>query len=110
MLLASGVDPDTGEATLLSRNVNNALLRIVEFVAHCEESPAGAHPPNCGRSWSHAEDAQVCSEFERGVGFSKIAEVHGRTRGAIVSRLQRLGRINIGYVRHNGQSAEHTQT
>jgi len=109
-LLASGADPDTGEATLLSRNVTNALWKIIELVTHYEESRAGALTPNGGKSWSRAEEARICTEFERGMPFSKMAEVHGRTRGAIVSRLQRLGKINNVYDFHAGHSPARSQT
>jgi hypothetical protein len=108
--LAYGADPDTGEATLLSRNVTNALWRIIELVTHHEESRARAITPNCGKSWSRAEEAQVCSEFERGMPFSKMAELHGRTRGAIVSRLEQLGKIKDLYGFHAGHSSPRSQT
>lgn len=101
-MLASGADPDTGEAILLSRNVTNALWRIIEFAVQNAKSQTREPPQNRGRSWSGAEDAQVCSEFERREALGKIAEVHGRTRGAFVSRLQRLGKINVAYGRSTG--------
>ena len=109
-MLASGVDPDTGEATLLSRNVTNALWRILAFVEYCEKRRDATLLPNRGKSWTQTEDAQVCSEFAKRMSFARMAEVHGRTRGAIISRLQHLGKIEPTYVFSDEYSAEHART
>ena len=44
-----------------------------------------------GVSWTEEEDRQLRKEFERGDGISTIADVHERSKGAIQSRLAKLG-------------------
>ncbi len=44
-----------------------------------------------GSSWSSQEDEQLRNEFEYDTSVAVIAENHGRTRGAINSRLKKLG-------------------
>jgi hypothetical protein len=48
---------------------------------------------SAGRSWSRAEDAQVCEELRRGIDFHQIAKTHNRTIGSIIARLVKLGEI-----------------
>lgn len=50
-------------------------------------------PSNAGRSWPETEDKELLAIFDAGTPVKEIAEKHGRTQGAIVSRLVRLGRI-----------------
>jgi ATP-dependent DNA helicase RecQ len=44
-----------------------------------------------GSSWSSDEDDLLTSEFEYNISIEIMAESHGRTRGAISSRLKKLG-------------------
>lgn len=50
-------------------------------------------PSNTGRGWSVEEDEKLRNEFHSPVDFSEIARRHGRTRGAIITRLERLGEM-----------------
>ena len=43
--------------------------------------------------WSEKEDQQLIREHEEGKAIKELSEIHKRTRGAIRSRLKKLGRI-----------------
>ena len=50
-------------------------------------------PHNAGKSWDAAEDESLVREFEGGETMAALARAHGRTPGAIKSRLIRLGKM-----------------
>ena len=95
--LANGVNPQTGEG-LESASVcrhaetvkalNRALGALVQL-----EQRERSRPLNAGRTWTRAEDAQVCEEVKSGTDFHEIAKTHNRTVGSIVARLVKLGKI-----------------
>ena len=43
--------------------------------------------------WTEAEDRQLAEELEAGMPLKRMAEIHRRTRGAILSRLRKLGKV-----------------
>jgi ATP-dependent DNA helicase RecQ len=43
-----------------------------------------------GSAWSAAEEARLVLEWKNSMPLSQIAKAHGRTRGAIQSRLKKL--------------------
>jgi hypothetical protein len=50
--------------------------------------------PNAYRTWTKREDKELIDEYKRGIKINEIAEIHGRKRGAITSRLKKHGIIN----------------
>lgn len=60
-----------------------------------------AAPKRGGLVWSIAEDATLLAEFAAGYELAALAELHERTRAAIVSRLLRLGRLVEGTGRYH---------
>ena len=50
-------------------------------------------PDHAGRAWDAAEEQKLCEEFDAAKTVAEIAKIHQRTRGAIQSRLERLGKI-----------------
>ena len=56
-------------------------------------------PAAAGARWTDEEDACLGREFDAGMTVGEIATQHGRTRGAITSRLVRLGKIDAGTVK-----------
>jgi hypothetical protein len=50
-------------------------------------------PRNAFRTWTHAEDMQVCEEVRRGMDSRDVAKAHDRTVPSIVARLVKLGKI-----------------
>lgn len=99
-MLADGEDPSTGEV-LVDDSVYNkpeiirALYTVLgaltekEFVAAniMKQDPLR----NAGKPWTEIEDAKLQDEFLSKIKISDIAKEHGRTYGAIESRLEHLG-------------------
>jgi len=50
-------------------------------------------PERAGRPWGDKEDELLAKRFDDGVDIKKLAIKHKRTRGAIESRLVKLGKI-----------------
>lgn len=98
--LADGVNPETGEvlssdAVYQFPPVVRALHRAVLALEYVEERERSRKTPpaNAGKSWSRAEDEQVCEELRRGIDFHQIAQTHNRSIGSIIARLVKLGKI-----------------
>ena len=95
--LADGVHPETGEVLpensvcrvpLSVKALNRALAALTT-----QQEREKNRPQNAGKSWTRAEDEQVCEELRLGNDFNQIAKVHNRTVPAIVARLIKLGKI-----------------
>jgi hypothetical protein len=98
--LSDGVNPYTGEILQPESVYQNpqtvrALYRAVDALEHMQgrEHRKRLLPGNAGNSWSAEEDRQLCGELRNGVDFRNIAKKHGRTTGAIIARLAKLGMI-----------------
>ena len=99
-LLAEGVDPLTGEM-LSNESIYNkpdvirALYTVLEVTAPKTEASKPAQPRdpkrNAGKPWTAVEGDKLRDEFEEKMNISDIAKEHGRTYGAIESRLEHLG-------------------
>jgi hypothetical protein len=61
--------------------------------------------PSAGTPWSQDEDARLIREFDSSMTISQIALQHGRTSGAITSRLVKLGRIDPTKVQSRDRGA-----
>jgi len=95
-LLADGIDPVGGgkfpvNSPYQDVTVTRALHVAIEAV-DIEKKKCGI-ASNVGKAWTAAEDEQLQQEFHAAVDFKEIAEIHGRSRGAILSRLEKLGEI-----------------
>ena len=98
--LADGIDPFTGE--LLPRNhVCNQPEMIRAFHEILNVIPSSSRkkslPRNAGKPWTDIEEEKLLDEFDSGMTTSAIAKEHGRSRGAIESRLADLGKITDTY-------------
>lgn len=98
--LANGINPDTGErlpnkSPFNEPQIIRALFTAAQFLtpATVKQAKRTTSPENAGKPWSEAEDSELLSEFDAGQSVKSIALSHGRTHGAITSRLIRLGRI-----------------
>ncbi len=104
--LADGVDPNTGET--FSENspyqhprIVRALYRAVVALEQLElnekkeemQQRASRLPRNAGKPWSSVEDNNLAADFDSGIRVKELAQKYQRTRGAIQSRLARLGKI-----------------
>ena len=92
-ILADGIDPVTGEilpddSVYNSPEVIRALFTVLEKV---NESSVKDPLRNAGQSWTEIEDEKLRDEFLAKMKISDIAKEHGRSYGAIESRLDHLG-------------------
>ena len=99
--LADGVDPLTGEVLpkehlLQHPEVVRALFHAIRAMDRQGERATSqkSSAPNAGTSWTKQEDAQLIERFENEITIREIARIHGRTEGAINSRLVQLGRLS----------------
>ena len=98
--LADGVDPMTGrplpDESVYNRPEIIRALHCVLRALHCvlralQERADGAAATNAGRSWSAEEEARLLQEYGAGLTTETIARRHGRSIGAIETRLSELG-------------------
>jgi hypothetical protein len=99
--LANGADPETGnklEGNSACRRpqIVKALNRAISALVH-EQKREQRKPSNAFRSWTRAEDAQVCEEIRQGLDFHDIATAHNRTVASILARLVKLGKITAAH-------------
>ena len=91
--LAEGVDPTTGEV-LPTESVYNSpdVIRALFILLQYVDKEAVKDPVrNAGKPWTVAEDDKLRDEFFSKIKISDIAKEHGRSYGAIESRLDHLG-------------------
>jgi len=104
LALAAGVDPDTGQlvegASPLSKlHVVRALVLAARALgANVQETtkvPLSVQR-HAGAAWTSKEDEALLRAFDNGADVTSLAEAHGRTPGAIESRLAKHGRASVG--------------
>ena len=90
-LLAQGVDPTTGEV-LSAESVYNKPEVIRALYTILEESTPKPVDPyrNAGKPWTDQEEDRLIDEYNAKMKIADIAKEHGRTYGAIESRLEHL--------------------
>jgi antitoxin (DNA-binding transcriptional repressor) of toxin-antitoxin stability system len=95
--LANGINPETKQPIeensacrqpLAIKALNRALASLV-----AQQQRSQKRPSNSGRSWSPAEDAQICEALRNGTDLHEIAKTHSRSIAAILARLVKLGKI-----------------
>ena len=92
--LADGFDPIT-KTRLPDESVYNApeIIRALHRILNELDSRSRLTPSvNAGRAWSADEEAELLTQFNAGMDVSEIAVLHGRTVGAIETRLSELGK------------------
>jgi len=98
--LADGANPFTGE--VLPHNsvyqhpqVVRALFTAIEALERTQKrSQRKRHlPEKAGTPWTPQEDEGLSRAFDGGKSIEDLAKAHQRTRGAIESRLAKLGTI-----------------
>jgi len=98
--LAEGRCPQTGQtlpanSPYQSADVVRALFIAIGALERAErkEMRVTTLPEHAGRSWDVEEDQQLSREFDVGRSIADLAQMHKRTRGAIQSRLEKLGKM-----------------
>jgi hypothetical protein len=96
--LAGGLDATTGEVLpeggpLSQPHVIRALFVAARALEQVAVKAARPLPGNAGKPWGEEEDQRLAAAFDAGTPVAELARVHERSRGAITSRLVRLGRL-----------------
>lgn len=75
--------------------VNEALQLAIEGLQSKLKSEArhASLPTKAGEPWTDEEAQQVVAAYESGQTMAEIAKEHQRTKGAIQSRLEKLGKL-----------------
>ena len=91
--LADGVNPLTGEILPPEDSCNQAEVVRARHaaLANLNVPKQKKVPENAGKPWTAEEDAQLRGEMQSGDSERKIATSHGRSRGAVRSRIVLLG-------------------
>ncbi len=103
--LADGIDPHTGEifpagSPYQQADMVRALMAAVAALESAAERAAKKDelPVQAGKPWSDEEDAHLREGFAARTAAADLSETHGRTTGAIRSRLARLGQWRHQFV------------
>lgn len=98
--LAEGVDPFTGEVLpedhlLQQPQIVRALFHSINALKQQSNKAkkSSSTPEKAGTAWAKQEDEDLVRQFDEKVSITEIAKLHARSRGAITSRLVRLGKI-----------------
>lgn len=101
-LLADGMHPVTGEQLDKNHIINEpdvirALNTAVAALASEEMKIKRQRdlPERVGKPWSEQEDMALIKAFDSGISLNDLVVKHQRTRGAIRTRLVRLGKIDL---------------
>lgn len=98
--LANGINPTTGELLEEDSLYNNPMviralftsLKALERLDKADKKKRDL-PGKAGKAWTEEEEKELTDAFDQGIPISEIADRHARTKGAITSRLVKLGRI-----------------
>jgi hypothetical protein len=112
--LANGTDPSTGARiphdtfhsadTIRALFAAGALLKA-DSASTVRKRPGSTTLTSAGAPWSTEEDERLCREFDTKMTVGQIALQHGRSSGAITSRLVKLGRIDPASVKSRDRGA-----
>jgi len=118
--LVDGIDPHTGEELPINNPIRHLktvralrlalkAMRGVDIMSPVQELAeenaidATVHsvtstgkkilPARVGEAWTKHEDEELAEQYDNGMAVEEMAAKHGRTPGAIRSRLLRLGRM-----------------
>jgi len=109
--LANGIDPITGELLPSESPYNHpdvirALFTTLDLVKNLPkkapkvkktpeqkqaENIENGLPQNAGLPWTDQQRADLAQKFSSGKEIKELAEIHGRTDGAITSELKKQG-------------------
>lgn len=108
--LANGIDPASGSPIPLDAFHSADTVRALFTASSLLKS---ARTPNtkfaaAGAPWTKEEDEQLCREFDASMTPAQIALKHGRSSGAITSRLAKLGKIDPATVKSRDRGARVT--
>ncbi len=93
--LADGIDPATGEILPDGHicNRGDTVRALYAVLQSADKKKERKLPANAGQPWTQDEEQRLLEGYHAGQSITQLATTHGRTRGAIESRLQRLGEL-----------------
>lgn len=95
--LLDGVDPWSGELFEEDHFINcptmKKILSIAQEAMKKQIKSQINKPSNANAAWPSEEEELLSERYNSGMSVKQIAELHGRSIGAIRSRLKRLGLI-----------------
>ena len=109
--LADGIDPATGARIPYEAFHTATAVRALFAASALLKAESGKRTrkttafTSAGAAWSAEEDARLGQEFDSGMTVGQIALQHGRTSGAITSRLVTIGRLDPGSVKSRDRGA-----
>ena len=107
--LAKGLDPETDapipQETFRTAETARALSQAAALLKSGRARSA-AKFASAGTPWSSDEDARLGNEFDSGLTVAQMALQHGRSSGAITSRLVKLGRLDPSTVKSRERGAQ----
>src|SRR5688572_18927328 len=115
--LADGIDPSTGSRIPYEAFHTADAVRALFAASALLKSEGGPRKQaggsrnttaftSAGTAWSAEEDARLSHEFDSGMTVAQIALQHGRTSGAITSRLVKIGRLDPSTVKVRDRGAQ----
>ena len=69
------------------------VIRALHAVLEKLPEKKKAQPENAGAKWTGEEISVLTARFDSGMPMAEIAKLHGRTKGAIESKLVALGKM-----------------
>lgn len=98
--LSDGIDPYTGKpypsnSPYQHPDTVRALFKAIAALENLKKRNKRQKllPENAGKPWNEEEDNLLIKQFDGGLSFRELSKDHGRTEGAIKSRLVKLGKI-----------------
>jgi len=98
--LVKGINPATAEIfdkdhVCLNDKVSEALIYVLGILDKEEKRLERKNklPINAGKKWTKELDDELISFYDKGYPIEEIMTLVNRTKGAIMSRLQKLGKI-----------------
>ena len=94
-ILADGINPITGELLPDEDSCNQveivrALHSVIMELDNKNKSQTKKYRENSGKPWTKEEEKQLIDEYHEGLKVKDMANIHGRSNGAITSRLAKL--------------------
>lgn len=101
-ILADGIDPFTGEVFPSDSPYQNVdMVRALRISIDAMELAAKRLkrkknlPERAGKAWDKTESDLLVQRFNGGSSIDDLAKEHKRTKGAILSQLAKLGKIEL---------------
>ena len=98
-ILADGINPITGELLPDEDSCNQveivrALHSVIMELDNKNKSQTKKYRENSGKPWTEEGEKQLIDEYHEGLKVKDMAKSHGRSNGAITSRLVKLSLID----------------